>query len=578
MTASFAIDTHTVTFIEGANGSITGTLVQVVNYGSNCTPVTAVANPNYHFTGWTGSYTGSNNPLTIQNVTADMTITANFAIDTHTVTFIEGANGSITGTLVQVVNHGSNCTPVTAAANPNYHFTGWTGSYTGSNNPLTIQNVTADMTITANFAIDRKTLISSSSSNGTVTTPGIGTFNYDYGAAASIVATPNANYHFVNWTGTGVAAGKVANPTAASTTITMDGNYTVVANFAIDQKTLTSSKFGNGTVTMPGIGTFYYNYGTAPGIVATPNANYHFVNWTGTGVTAGKVANPTAASTTITMDGNYTIVANFAIDQKTLTASSTDGGNVTTPGEGAYNYDRGTVVNIVAAADTGYHFVNWTGTGVTAGKVNNPNAASTTIAMDGNYTVVANFAINQYTITASAGAHGSISPSGTFSRDYGSSQLFTATPSAGYEVDTWSLDSSPVQSGGATYTLPNITATHTVSVTFKIQTFNIIGTTGSNGSISPSGTFSRNYGSSQLFTATPLTNYAVDKWTVDSIEVQTGGTTYTLSNITAAHTVAVSFKIMTYTVSASAGANGDIAPSGDITKDYGSSSVVHGDA
>jgi hypothetical protein len=83
------------------------------------------------------------------------------------------------------------------------------------------------------------------------------------------------------------------------------------------------------------------------------------------------------------------------IDQRTLNSSSTTGGDVTTPGEGAYTYDHGTVVNLVATADASYHFVNWTGTAVDAGKVANPNAASTTVTMNGDYTVVANFAADK---------------------------------------------------------------------------------------------------------------------------------------------------------------------------------------
>ena len=57
------------------------------------------------------------------------------------------------------------------------------------------------------------------------------------------------------------------------------------------------------------------------------------------------------------------------------------------------------------------------------------------------------------------------------------------------------------------------------------------------------------YDGSQLFTASPATGYEVDKWSVDSVEVQTGGNTYTLSNITATHTVAVSFKQSQFTIS-----------------------------
>jgi len=100
-------------------------------------------------------------------------------------------------------------------------------------------------------------------------------------------------------------------------------------------------------------------------------------------------------------DGTTTgTVWNFTtIYKRTLTTSSSSGGSVTTPGEGAFQYDHNTVVNIVAAPSVYYHFVNWTGTGVTAGKVANPASASTTITMDADYTAQANFVIDQNTIS-----------------------------------------------------------------------------------------------------------------------------------------------------------------------------------
>lgn len=76
--------------------------------------------------------------------------------------------------------------------------------------------------------------------------------------------------------------------------------------------------------------------------------------------------------------------------QYTLTTTSTDGGNVTTPGESTYTYNASQVVNLVATPDSGYRFVNWTGN---VGTIANVTAASTTITMNGNYTISANFAL-----------------------------------------------------------------------------------------------------------------------------------------------------------------------------------------
>ena len=44
-------------------------------------------------------------------------------------------------------------------------------------------------------------------------------------------------------------------------------------------------------------------------------------------------------------------------------------GHVAAPGEGVFEYGHGAAVDIAAAADANHHFVNWTGTGVAAGKV-----------------------------------------------------------------------------------------------------------------------------------------------------------------------------------------------------------------
>jgi len=92
----------------------------------------------------------------------------------------------------------------------------------------------------------------------------------------------------------------------------------------------------------------------------------------------------------------------------TLTIPSMAGGSVTTPGQGPFEYDSGTVVPVVAVVQSGWHFAGWTGTAVEAGKVTDAAAASTAVTMDNDYTLQANFETNQHTLTIVCGPEGSV--------------------------------------------------------------------------------------------------------------------------------------------------------------------------
>ncbi|MBN2181851.1 MAG: leucine-rich repeat domain-containing protein [Sedimentisphaerales bacterium] len=83
---------------------------------------------------------------------------------------------------------------------------------------------------------------------------------------------------------------------------------------------------------------------------------------------------------------------------RTLAISSSDGGYVIEPGEGNFDYANGTIVDISAAADRRYYFLGWTGTAVDAGKVADPYSAVTTVTMDSDYTLEANFEQSEVTI------------------------------------------------------------------------------------------------------------------------------------------------------------------------------------
>ena len=73
--------------------------------------------------------------------------------------------------------------------------------------------------------------------------------------------------------------------------------------------------------------------------------------------------------------------------------------------------------------------------------------------------------LNIYTITASAGSHGTISPFGNISVNQGSDKLFTITPDNGYQIDDVLVDGSSV-GAVSSYTFINVTENHTISATF----------------------------------------------------------------------------------------------------------------
>ena len=205
--------------------------------------------------------------------------------------------------------------------------------------------------------------------------------------------------------------------------------------------TLAISSTEGGSVITPGEGTYPYceEQGDEVNLVATPDAGYRFVNWTDD---VGTIADVNAATTTITMNGDYSITANFEeIAEYDLTVSSTEAGSVTTPGEGTFTYDGGIVLDLVAEADEGYRFENWTGAVDTIADI---NAATTTITMQGDYTITANFAIPpvQYTLTISSTPSGSVivPGEGTFTYDEGTVVNLVAEPKEGCLFRWWTDD------------------------------------------------------------------------------------------------------------------------------------------
>lgn len=320
-----------------------------------------------------------------------------------------------------------------------------------------------------------QTLAISSTIGGSVTVPGEGIFAYTAGATVPVTATADAGYQFAGWTGTAVDAGAVANPAAATTTVTVDSDYTLVANFTVERSLIISSTIG-GSVTVPGEGVFVYADGATVALTATADVGYQFAGWEGTAVDVGAVADPYAASTVVTVDADYTLEANFTPlpVEYILTIASTSWGTVTTPGEGDFLYAEGTVVPVVATADVGYQFEIWTGSAVDAGAVADPAAASTTVTADADYTLIANFKsspVVEHILTIASTSGGSVTApgEGAFVYAHGAVVPVTATAAAGCRFDGWTgmaVDAGRVANPFAASTTVTIDSDYTLVATF----------------------------------------------------------------------------------------------------------------
>jgi len=301
---------------------------------------------------------------------------------------------------------------ISATANSGYTFNNWTiasgsGTIASANSTSTKITVNGNVTVTANFTQNAQTYSLTVERNPTAGgTTNISTqTGITAGTQVSITATAATGYTFSNWTITS-GSGNIASANSASTSITVNGNVTVRANFTQNPTTYTLTVAKNptagGSVTANNSSStsVTVNGGTSVPISATPASDYTFTNWTVTSGTA-QINNVNSASTTVSLSANATITANFTkkpdeIKQYTLTVSRLPDDNAGTVKVSNANYtdpvkvNGGTAVNIEATPAPNYKFTNWT---VSYGNasINNASIAATAVTLNADALIVANF-------------------------------------------------------------------------------------------------------------------------------------------------------------------------------------------
>ena len=162
-----------------------------------------------------------------------------------------------------------------------------------------------------------------------------------------------------------------------------------------------------------------------------------------------------------------------------------------------------------------------------------------TLTVAGQSVTVTQSGVPQYTLSITKAGTGSgtvtNNPTGT-TFNTNTVVTLTATPDANSTFAGWS--------GGCTGTSSTCTVTMnantSVTATFTLKTYTITASAGANGSVSPSGAVTINYGANQTFSITPNSGYNINDVKVDGASVGKVSS-YTFSNVTGNHTIEASF-------------------------------------
>ena len=562
ISVTFKQKSSTVTASAGTGGTISPSGSVSVNCGANqvftvtpnnCYDVDKVLVDNSPVTLTDGKYT-------FANVTANHSISVTFKQKNSTVTASAGTGGTISPSGSVSVNCGANqiftvtpaaCYEVDKVLVDNSAVTLTDGKYT-------FANVTANHSINVTFKQKSSTVTASAGTGGTISPSG--NVSVNCGANQVFTVTPNSCYDvdkvLVDNSAVTLTDGKYtfANITA---------NHSISVTFKQKSSTVTASAGTGGTISPSG--NVSVNCGANQTFTVTPNSCHDvdkvLVDNSAVTLTDGKYnfANVTA---------NHSISVTFKQKNSTVTASAGTGGTITPSGNVSVSCGVNQIFTVTpdSCYDVDKVLVDNSAVTLTDGKYNFANVTA-------NHSISVTFKQKNSTVTASAGTGGTISPSGSFSVNCGSNQIFTVTPDSCYDVDKVLVDNSAVILTDGKYTFANVTANHSISVTFKQKISTVTASAGTGGTISPSGNVSVNCGANQVFTVTPNTCYDVDKVLADNSAVTLTDGKYTFTNVTANHSISVTFKQKSSTVTASAGTGGTISPSGNVSVNCGANQV-----
>ena len=396
---------------------------------------------------YTVSKIGYEDATEIVNVDSDKTVDVTLSNKLYTLSIEVTGEGTVTKNPDKPeYTHGEEV-QLTALPDEGWSFGDWTGDLTGSDNPKAVV-MDQNRSVSASFTINTYTIVATAGPGGAIEPEG--QIQVNHGDDKEFIITPDAGYEIADVIVDGVSVGAVANYTFNNVV----SHHTIDASFSLLEYTITvsASPAEGGSVSGGGV----YKHGETVDLTAVEDDSYRFKNWTESGVVVSTDPNYSFTAST-----SRDLVANFIEKTYELTVNISGQGSVDKQPDKAL-YMPGEVVNLTAIPETGWRFLNWSGS-LTG------NTSPASITMNNDKTVSANFAINQYVVVVSPNPQngGVVSGGGTY--PHGETVTLNATPNEGYEFLNWT-DGGVVVSTEAEY-LFNATADRLLTANFALKSY-----------------------------------------------------------------------------------------------------------
>jgi len=357
------------------------------------------------------------------------------------------------------------------------------------------------------------------------------------GESQTYTFTPEEGYKFSKL----IVDGKEVLSVNSYTFNNVNANHTIEAVFALMDYKITATAGLGGTISNAGVTTV--TRGDSITYTITPNNKYIIADVKVDGVSKGAVDSYTFPD--VTADHKIAVTFGQPTDKFTITAESNFGGFIRPSGKTKYAYGEDATYTFRPTSLLGYEVSDVIVDGKSIGAVDSYTFKNITE----NHTIRVEFSTKtvkkQYKITVSSNLGGEVEPNGFL----GVSTVVSGEP---FEVSFVPNDRhyiadvtvDGVSVGAVTsWKFDSVDANHTIHVTFEreSETYMISASAGFGGTITPNGVTSVSPGENKYYKIVPNDGYVVKEVTVDNVSIGPCDT-YTFENVSASHTINVTFK------------------------------------